>query len=85
MFGIGLKNAKPWPVVAVGYEICSFGLTLVSGVALTYTTDSCTEVWHLELKCMMLLLVLTCLQIVGDALVGVTSPATSSAPSLSLP
>ena len=45
MFGIGLNNGTPWPVIAVGYAICSFGLTPISGIALTYITDSYAEVW----------------------------------------
>lgn len=44
MFGIGLNNGDPWPVLAVGYAICSFGTTPISSIALTYITDSYTEV-----------------------------------------
>ncbi len=44
MFGIALNDGKPWPVIAVGYAICLFGLTPISSIALTYITDSYTEV-----------------------------------------
>ena len=33
-----------WPIVAVGYVLMGFGLNPVSSVALTYITDSYTEV-----------------------------------------
>lgn len=44
MFGIGLNNGASWPVLAVGYAICSFGTTPISSIALTYITDSYTEI-----------------------------------------
>jgi len=44
MFGIGLNNGLPWPVIAVGYAICNLGITPISSIALTYITDSYTEV-----------------------------------------
>ncbi|KAE8440904.1 hypothetical protein EG329_006325 [Mollisiaceae sp. DMI_Dod_QoI] len=44
MFGIALNDGKPWPVIAVGYAICLFGLTPISSIALTYITDSYTEI-----------------------------------------
>jgi MFS family permease len=44
MFGIGLNNGLSWPIVAVGYGLTGFGLNPVSSVALTYITDSYTEV-----------------------------------------
>jgi hypothetical protein len=44
IFGVRLENGIGWPIVAVGYAICSFGLTPISSIALTYITDSYTEV-----------------------------------------
>ena len=44
MFGIGLNNGISWLVIAVGYAICSVGLTPISSIALTYITDSYAEV-----------------------------------------
>ena len=44
MFGIGLNNGLSWPIIAVGYAINNFGLTPISSIALTYITDSYTEV-----------------------------------------
>lgn len=44
MFGIGLNNGAPWPVLAVGYALCNFGTTPASSIALTYITDAYTEV-----------------------------------------
>lgn len=44
MFGIGLNDGKSWVVVAVGYAICSFGLTPIGSIVLTYITDSYTEI-----------------------------------------
>ena len=44
MFGIGLNNGAPWPLLAVGYALCQFGTTPASSIALTYITDSYTEI-----------------------------------------
>jgi MFS family permease len=44
MFGIGLNNGLSWPIVAVGYGLTGFSLNPVSSIALTYITDSYTEV-----------------------------------------
>ncbi|KAJ9293590.1 hypothetical protein DTO271G3_7669 [Paecilomyces variotii] len=44
MFGIGLNNGSPWPVLAVGYALCNFGTTPASSIALTYITDAYTEI-----------------------------------------
>jgi MFS family permease len=44
IFGIGLNNGLPWPIIAVGYAICNLGSTPISSIALTYITDSYTEV-----------------------------------------
>jgi MFS family permease len=45
MFGIGLNNGLSWPIVAVGYAICNFGTAPISTIALTYITDSYTDVY----------------------------------------
>lgn len=44
MFGFGLAEGAAWPIVAVGYALCTFGTAPISSVALTYITDSYTEV-----------------------------------------
>jgi hypothetical protein len=44
MFGIGLNNGSPWPLVAVGLGIAAFGTTPPSSVALTYLTDAYADV-----------------------------------------
>lgn len=44
MFGIGLNNGLSWPIIAVGYAINSFGVSPISSIALTYITDSYTDV-----------------------------------------
>ncbi|KNG80799.1 hypothetical protein ANOM_010313 [Aspergillus nomiae NRRL 13137] len=44
MFGIGLNNGSPWPLVAVGLGIAIFGTIPANSVALTYLTDAYTDV-----------------------------------------
>lgn len=44
IFGFGLADGVAWPVIAVGYAVCSFGIAPISSIALTYITDSYTEV-----------------------------------------
>lgn len=44
MFGIGLGRGLPWPIVAIGSGIASFGSTPASSISLTYLTDSYTDV-----------------------------------------
>ncbi|RDW88471.1 hypothetical protein BP6252_00503 [Coleophoma cylindrospora] len=44
MFGIGLNNGLSWPIIAVGYAICNFGVAPISSIALTYITDSYTDI-----------------------------------------
>ena len=44
MFGLGLNNGSPWPVVAVGYALASFGTLPAASLSLTYLTDAYTEV-----------------------------------------
>ncbi|KAB8078749.1 major facilitator superfamily domain-containing protein [Aspergillus leporis] len=44
MFGIGLNNGSPWPLVAVGLGIAAFGTTPPSSVALTYLTDAYADI-----------------------------------------
>lgn len=44
MFGIGLNNGLPWPVVAVGLGLVGFGITPACSTGLTYLTDAYTEV-----------------------------------------
>lgn len=44
IFGIGLANGSSWPVLAVGCGILGFGLSPANSIALTYLTDSYTNV-----------------------------------------
>ncbi|KAH8705772.1 major facilitator superfamily domain-containing protein [Talaromyces proteolyticus] len=39
MFGIGLADGVPWIVLAVGFGIFGFGLTVTGEIALSYLTD----------------------------------------------
>ncbi|RDW89776.1 putative synaptic vesicle transporter SVOP-1 [Coleophoma cylindrospora] len=44
MFGFGLANGSPWPVVAIGYGMLSFGSAAPMSIALTYLTDAYVEI-----------------------------------------
>lgn len=44
MFGFGLADGSSWLLVAFGYAFCNFGTAPISSIALTYITDSYTEV-----------------------------------------
>lgn len=44
MFGCGLNTGAPWPLIAVGYAVCNFGMAPLMSISLTYLTDSYTEV-----------------------------------------
>ena len=44
IFGYGLGQGKPWPMIAVGSGIYTFGMTPASSVVLAYATDSYTNV-----------------------------------------
>lgn len=44
MFGYELGLGKPWPLVAVGSGMFTFGMTPASGMVLAYTTDAYTNV-----------------------------------------
>lgn len=44
MFGFGLMNGAPWPVLAAGYALNQIGGVPISSIALTYITDSYTKV-----------------------------------------
>jgi hypothetical protein len=44
LFGYGLSLEKPWPVVAAGVGIFTFGMTPASGMVLAYITDAYTNV-----------------------------------------
>ncbi|CAH0055263.1 unnamed protein product [Clonostachys solani] len=39
MFGIGLNNSVPWPVIAVGLALYQVGITSINTIVLTYLTD----------------------------------------------
>ena len=47
MFGFGLANRSPWPVLAVGYGLMSFGCAPASAITLTYLADAYTDVGFL--------------------------------------
>lgn len=44
MYGIGLEKGLAWPIVAVGFAMCNFGVAPICAMALTYITDLYTEV-----------------------------------------
>ncbi|KAM5386520.1 hypothetical protein ACJZ2D_000483 [Fusarium nematophilum] len=44
LFGVGLSSGWPWPVLAVGYGLCTFGTAPAGSIALTYITDAYTEI-----------------------------------------
>lgn len=44
MFGIGLYQGSPWPVIAVGAAIYSCGVAPIISIVITYITDSYKEV-----------------------------------------
>lgn len=44
LFGVGLNSGWPWPILAIGYGMCSFGTAPAGTIALTYMTDAYTEV-----------------------------------------
>ncbi|KIW87923.1 uncharacterized protein Z519_11508 [Cladophialophora bantiana CBS 173.52] len=44
MFGIGLERGLPWPFIAVGLGVASFGSTPATSLSLAYLTDAYTEI-----------------------------------------
>ncbi|KAJ5215812.1 major facilitator superfamily domain-containing protein [Penicillium cinerascens] len=44
MFGIGLNNGQPWPILAVGLGLVGFGTTPACSISLTYLTDAYTAI-----------------------------------------
>lgn len=56
MFGIGLNNGSHWLLPAFGLGISAFGVVPASSAALTYLTDSYTDVGIFELNCFTLIL-----------------------------
>ncbi|RFU28298.1 hypothetical protein B7463_g8031, partial [Scytalidium lignicola] len=44
MYGIGLNNGLPWPIVAAGLVIYFVGIAPVNSVTLTYLTDSYKDI-----------------------------------------
>ncbi|KAH6873807.1 major facilitator superfamily domain-containing protein [Thelonectria olida] len=44
LFGVGLTKGWEWPVIAIGYGMCSFGTAPAGTIALTYITDAYTEI-----------------------------------------
>lgn len=72
MFGFGLADGSSWVLIAVGYALCNFGTSPISSVALTYLTDSYTEVISHSLRPASCKTLIYGRQIVADALVSVT-------------
>lgn len=71
LFGIGLNNHQSWPVIAVGLALYNIGVTPVNTLTITYLTDSYKNV-SLKMMPFCRMIILTPIQIIGDALVGVT-------------
>ncbi|CZR56637.1 probable synaptic vesicle transporter SVOP and related transporters (major facilitator superfamily) [Phialocephala subalpina] len=44
MFGFGLADSRPWPLLAIGYGLLSFGTAPISSISLTYLTDAYTDI-----------------------------------------
>ncbi|RDL31800.1 Uncharacterized protein BP5553_09202 [Venustampulla echinocandica] len=44
MFGIGLNNKVPWPAITVGLGLYRAGIAPISGITITYLTDSYKDV-----------------------------------------
>ncbi|KAI8409104.1 hypothetical protein FOFC_12056 [Fusarium oxysporum] len=44
LFGVGLNSGWPWPILVIGYGMCSFGTAPAGTIALTYITDAYTEI-----------------------------------------
>ena len=44
LFGIGLNNHLPWPIIAVGLMLYNIGVIPINSVTITYLTDSYREV-----------------------------------------
>ncbi|KAH6974177.1 serine/threonine kinase 16 [Ilyonectria sp. MPI-CAGE-AT-0026] len=44
MFGIGLNNGLPWPIIAVGLMLYKLGIAPVNSIAITYLTDSYKDI-----------------------------------------
>ncbi|KAL1296942.1 hypothetical protein AAFC00_004548 [Neodothiora populina] len=40
MFGFGLNNGLPWPVIAVGLALYNVGMAPINSISITYLTDS---------------------------------------------
>ncbi|KAL4796243.1 major facilitator superfamily domain-containing protein [Aspergillus venezuelensis] len=44
MFGVGLSEGLPWPLVATGLMLYNIGVAPVNGIAITYLTDCYEEI-----------------------------------------
>ncbi|KAM0543474.1 hypothetical protein ACHAPJ_012272 [Fusarium lateritium] len=44
LFGVGLNSSWPWPILVIGYGMCSFGTAPAGTIALTYITDAYSEI-----------------------------------------
>jgi hypothetical protein len=72
LFAIGLNDHRSWPVIAVGLALYNIGVTPINTLTITYLTDSYKEVSSCRTRHYLEGRILTSIQIVGDALVGVT-------------
>ena len=53
LYACALERGWSWVAVGGGYLMCNFGGAPVSAVALTYVTDSYSEVCHVVLKSLL--------------------------------
>lgn len=44
IFGVGLNNGLPWPVIAVGLALYNVGIAPINSITITYLTDSYQDV-----------------------------------------
>ncbi|KAL4875626.1 MFS general substrate transporter [Aspergillus karnatakaensis] len=44
LFGIGLNNHLPWPIIAVGLALYNIGVTPINSLIITYLTDSYKDI-----------------------------------------
>ncbi|TVY71125.1 putative MFS-type transporter [Fusarium oxysporum f. sp. cubense] len=44
LFGLGLQNGLPWPIIAVALALFKFGMAPANSITITYLTDSYQDV-----------------------------------------
>jgi MFS family permease len=70
-FGYALQDGQSWVAVAMAFGICNFGSGPISSIALTYIVDAYNEV-SVSIEGVVFSKLIRAVQIVGDALVGLT-------------